>query len=91
MGSTPWISRNVKRATLPEVVIEFLSIVLFWTHQDVVVLWRDAVVFLWKKLGSSRQNGRIAHLILQLPMDCCQVKAPGGLFIAEAILLQGRW
>ena len=91
MGSTPWISRNVKRATLPEVVIEVLSIVLFWTHRDVVVLWRDAVAFLWKKLGSSRQNGRIAHLIRQLPMDCCQVKALGDLFIAEAILLQGRW
>jgi hypothetical protein len=33
-----------------------------------------------------RQNERKAHLILQLMKDCCQVTAPGVLFIAEAIV-----
>jgi amylosucrase len=46
----------------------------------------DAVAFLWKKMGSSCQNEREAHLILQLFKDCCQVTSPGVLFIAEAIV-----
>jgi amylosucrase len=44
------------------------------------------VAFLWKKIGSTCQNEREAHLILQLMKDCCQVTAPGVLFIAEAIV-----
>lgn len=70
----------------PEVFIEMLDIVLFWANQGVDVLRLDAVAFLWKKIGTSCQNERNAHLILQLMKDCCQVTAPGVLFIAEAIV-----
>jgi len=70
----------------PEVFIEMLDIILFWANQGVDVLRLDAVAFLWKKIGTSCQNERGAHLILQLMKDCCQVTAPGVLFIAEAIV-----
>jgi amylosucrase len=70
----------------PEVFIEMLDILLFWANQGVDILRLDAVAFLWKKLGTSCQNERNAHLILQLMKDCCQVTAPGVLFIAEAIV-----
>ncbi len=70
----------------PRVFIEMLDIILFWANQGVDVLRLDAVAFLWKKIGSSCQNERNAHLILQLMKDCCQVTAPGVLFIAEAIV-----
>lgn len=70
----------------PEVFIEMLDIILFWANQGVDVLRLDAVAFLWKKIGTSSQNERNAHLILQLMKDCCQVTAPGVLFIAEAIV-----
>ena len=70
----------------PEVFIEMLAIVLFWANQGVDVMRLDAVAFLWKKIGSTCQNERKAHLILQLLKDCCQVTAPGILFIAEAIV-----
>lgn len=70
----------------PEVFIEMLDIILFWANQGVDILRLDAVAFLWKKVGSSCQNERNAHLILQLLKDCCQVTAPGVLFIAEAIV-----
>lgn len=70
----------------PEVFIEMLDIILFWANQGVDILRLDAVAFLWKKLGTSCQNERNAHLILQLMKDCCQVTAPGVLFIAEAIV-----
>jgi amylosucrase len=70
----------------PRVFIEMLDIILFWANQGVDVLRLDAVAFLWKKIGSTCQNERNAHLILQLMKDCCQVTAPGVLFIAEAIV-----
>ncbi len=70
----------------PSVFIEMLDTILFWANQGVDVLRLDAVAFLWKKIGSPCQNERNAHLILQLMKDCCQVTAPGVLFIAEAIV-----
>ena len=70
----------------PAVFIEMLDIILFWANCGVDILRLDAVAFLWKKMGSICQNEREAHLILQLMKDCCQVTAPGVLFIAEAIV-----
>ena len=70
----------------PAVFIEILDIILFWSNRGADILRLDAVAFLWKKIGSTCQNEREAHLILQLMKDCCQVTAPGVLFIAEAIV-----
>lgn len=70
----------------PDVLIEMLDVMLFWANKGVDILRLDAVAFLWKKMGSSCQNEREAHLLLQLMKDCCQVTAPGVLFIAEAIV-----
>ena len=70
----------------PEVLIEMIDIILFWANKGVDILRLDAVAFLWKKIGRTCQNEREAHLLLQLMKDCCQVTAPGVLFIAEAIV-----
>ncbi|NEX23349.1 alpha-amylase [Thiorhodococcus mannitoliphagus] len=70
----------------PSVFIEMLDIILFWANQGADIVRLDAVAFLWKKIGTTSQNEREAHLILQLMKDCCQVVAPGVLFIAEAIV-----
>jgi len=70
----------------PSVFIEMLDIILFWANRGADILRLDAVAFLWKKIGSTCQNEREAHLILQLLKDCCQASAPGVLFIAEAIV-----
>ncbi|MFO7603613.1 MAG: amylosucrase [Gammaproteobacteria bacterium] len=70
----------------PAVFIEMLDIIFFWANQGADIIRLDAVAFLWKKIGSTCQNEREAHLILQLMKDCCQVTAPGVLFIAEAIV-----
>ena len=70
----------------PAVFIEMLDIILFWANQGADILRLDAVAFLWKKIGTTCQNEREAHLILQLMKDCCQVTSPGVLFIAEAIV-----
>lgn len=70
----------------PAVLIEMIDVILFWANQGADILRLDAVAFLWKKMGSVCQNEREAHLLLQLMKDCCQVTAPGVLFIAEAIV-----
>ena len=70
----------------PAVLIEMIDIILYWANQGADILRLDAVAFLWKKIGSVCQNEREAHLLLQLMKDCCQVTAPGVLFIAEAIV-----
>jgi amylosucrase len=70
----------------PAVLIEMIDIILFWANKGADILRLDAVAFLWKKMGSACQNEREAHLLLQLMKDCCQVTAPGVLFIAEAIV-----
>ncbi len=72
--------------TNPAVFIEMVDILLFWANRGADILRLDAVAFLWKKIGTSSQNEREAHLILQMMKDCCQVVAPGVLFIAEAIV-----
>lgn len=70
----------------PAVLIEMIDIILHWSNQGADIIRLDAVAFLWKKIGSTCQNEREAHLLLQLMKDCCQVTAPGVLFIAEAIV-----
>jgi len=70
----------------PAVFIEMLNIIFYWANRGADIVRLDAVAFLWKKIGSNCQNEREAHLILQLLKDCCQVTAPGVLFIAEAIV-----
>ena len=70
----------------PAVFIEMIDVILFWANQGADIVRLDAVAFLWKKVGTTCQNEREAHLILQLMKDCCQITAPGVLFIAEAIV-----
>lgn len=70
----------------PAVLIEMISVILFWANMGADIVRLDAVAFLWKKIGTQCQNEHEAHLILQLMKDCCQVVAPGVLFIAEAIV-----
>lgn len=74
----------------PDVLIEMIDIILFWANKGVDIVRLDAVAFLWKKVGTTSQNEHEAHLILQLLKDCCQVTAPGVLFIAEAIVAPGE-
>ncbi|MBU2647123.1 alpha-glucosidase C-terminal domain-containing protein, partial [bacterium] len=70
----------------PTVFIEMLDILLFWANQGADIIRLDAVAFLWKKIGGTSQNEAEAHKLLQLFKDCCQVTAPGVVFIAEAIV-----
>ena len=70
----------------PDVFTEMTEIILFWANQGADILRLDAPAFIWKQMGTSCQNLREAHLLLQLFKDCAQIVCPGVLFIAEAIV-----
>ena len=70
----------------PNVLIEMIDIILYYANLGADILRLDAVAFLWKKIGTTCQNLREAHLILQLIRACSQIVTPGVIFIAEAIV-----
>lgn len=70
----------------PAVFIEMLDNMLYLANCGTDILRLDAVAFLWKKIGTTCQNEPEAHVILQAMKACCQITAPGVLFIAEAIV-----
>jgi amylosucrase len=69
----------------PAVLIEMLDIILFWANKGADILRLDAVAFLWKKIGTTCQNERKAHLLLRLMKDCCQVTAPGSCSLPKPL------
>ncbi len=70
----------------PAVLIEMINIILFWANRGADILRWTPLHFSGKNWVALSQNEREAHLLLQLMKDCCQVTAPGVLFIAEAIV-----
>jgi hypothetical protein len=59
---------------------------LFLANQGVEVLRLDAVVFIWKRLGTSCENLPEAHLIIRAFNALARIAAPALLFKSEAIV-----
>jgi len=59
---------------------------LFLANQGVEVLRMDAVAFIWKRLGTSCESLREAHLLLQAFNAVLAMAAPGMVFKSEAIV-----
>ncbi|MDQ5854534.1 MAG: alpha-amylase family glycosyl hydrolase, partial [Chloroflexota bacterium] len=59
---------------------------LFLANQGVEVLRLDAVVFIWKRLGTSCENLPEAHLIIRAFNALARLAAPALLFKSEAIV-----
>lgn len=70
----------------PAVLVEMLSIMLFYANLGVDVLRIDAPAFIWKQLGTTCQNLPGAHTILRLLKQCVQVVCPGMALLGEAIV-----
>lgn len=47
----------------PAVFIEMVDAILYWANRGADIIRLDAVAFLWKKIGTTCQNEREAHLI----------------------------
>ena len=70
----------------PDVVCEFAKIILNLANQGVDCLRLDAIVFLWKRLGTSCENQPEVHLITQILRAVARIAAPSLVFKAEAIV-----
>ncbi|MBC8109992.1 MAG: alpha-amylase [Verrucomicrobia bacterium] len=70
----------------PAVFVEMLDTIFFYANLGVDILRIDAPAFIWKQLGTSCQNLRQAHTLLQLIKQCVQVAAPGMALLGEAIV-----
>ena len=70
----------------PDVVCEFISIILNLANEGVDCLRLDAIAFVWKRLGTDCQNQPEVHAITQVMRAAARIAAPSLIFKAEAIV-----
>jgi amylosucrase len=70
----------------PETFNAMLGEMLFLANQGVEVLRLDAVVFIWKELGTTCENLPPVHWIIQAMNTLSRIAAPAMLFKSEAIV-----
>jgi amylosucrase len=70
----------------PDVLCEFISIILNLANEGVDCLRLDAIAFVWKRLGTDCQNQPEVHAITQVMRAAARIAAPSLIFKAEAIV-----
>ena len=70
----------------PDVLTEYVDIVLFLANLGVEVLRLDAIAFLWKRLGTNCQNQPEVHDLTQVLRTVARLACPAVAFKAEAIV-----
>jgi amylosucrase len=70
----------------PDVLCEFVQIVLNLANRGVDCLRLDAIAFLWKRMGTNCQNQPEVHAITQALRAVAHIAAPALIFKAEAIV-----
>ncbi|MBC8170586.1 MAG: amylosucrase [Anaerolineae bacterium] len=70
----------------PEVFNAMLGEMLFLANQGVEILRLDAVVFIWKQMGTSCENLPPVHWIIQAMNALAKIAAPALIFKSEAIV-----
>jgi amylosucrase len=70
----------------PEVFTRMAAEMLFLANHGAEVLRFDALAFVWKQMGTSGENLREAHLVIQAFNAMARLAAPSLLFKSEAIV-----
>jgi sucrose phosphorylase len=70
----------------PDVLFEFLDILLFYVQHGARIIRMDAIAYLWKQLGTSCVNRPETHQIVKLMRDVLDMMAPGTLLLTETNL-----
>ncbi|MFB9375818.1 amylosucrase [Kineococcus gynurae] len=70
----------------PDVLAEYVDIVLFLANLGVEVLRLDAIAFLWKRIGTTSQNLPEVHSITQVLRAVARIACPAVILKAEAIV-----
>lgn len=67
----------------PDVLFEYMDILLFYLEKGVRVIRLDAVAFLWKKVGTSCIHLPETHEVVKLIRDVVDIIAPDTILITE--------
>lgn len=67
----------------PDVLFEFLDILLFYVHHGVRIIRLDAIAYLWKAIGTSCIHLDETHEVVKLLRDVLDLLAPGIVLITE--------
>lgn len=70
----------------PDVLCEFARIVVNLSNHGVDCLRLDAIVYLWKRMGTGCVNQPEVHMITQVLRAVARIAAPSMIFKAEAIV-----
>ncbi|WP_303722057.1 sugar phosphorylase [Malonomonas rubra] len=70
----------------PEVLLEYIRILLFYLQQGARLIRLDAVAFLWKEWGTACLNLPQTHEIVKLLRDLIGVVAPKSVLLTETNL-----
>ena len=67
----------------PEVLLEMIDIILFYTSQGAQFIRLDAIAFLWKEIGTSCVHLPQTHCLVQLLRGVLDIAAPHVMLITE--------
>ncbi|MEA1052504.1 sugar phosphorylase [Lamprobacter modestohalophilus] len=67
----------------PDVLFEYLDIVLFYVHHGAQIIRLDAIAYLWKQLGSACIHLPQTHEVVKLLRDLLTLVAPTVLLMTE--------
>ncbi|MGY2461643.1 sugar phosphorylase [Vreelandella sulfidaeris] len=67
----------------PDVLLEFVGILLFYLEQGMRIIRLDAVAFLWKRLGTPCIHLPETHTVIRLLRAIVDYVAPGTLLVTE--------
>ncbi|WP_226963844.1 alpha-amylase family protein [Nostocoides sp. F2B08] len=70
----------------PDVLTEYVDIILFLANLGVEVLRLDAIAFTWKRMGTTCQNEPEVHDLTQVLRTVARIAASAVVFKAEAIV-----
>jgi glycosidase len=70
----------------PDVLFEFLDILLWYVSQGVRIIRLDAIAYLWKRLGTSCINLPETHEVVKVLRDVLQMLAPEVILLTETNL-----
>jgi glycosidase len=67
----------------PDVLFEYLDILLFYVHHGAQIIRLDAIAYLWKRIGSACIHEPETHELVKLLRDILQMLSPGVLLLTE--------
>jgi glycosidase len=67
----------------PDVLFEYLDILLFYVHHGARLIRLDAIAYLWKEIGTDCIHLEQTHLVVKVLRDILDLLAPGIILLTE--------